>query len=508
MKRLILLVLLIWALSQMSYANDIFNAPVRTYELALKEDCEDLKEAAQELREAIDAITKPAKEGEKSELQRLQEELEQSIQRLADFEQPTVDGQGHGPDVKKEGERLQEKVDAAREALHEQAAEVKKKVEELLEKLKQLERECEDELTEAERNELDQQLDDYDDLPEEMQEEMDRLEEEVIASELERLEAELEKKEGETEEEYRKRLRGYRAKYPWLPPVKERGERRRDFDDRKKEWEDKMDKKWRKTFWEKIMEEIRRRIDEKIKESKQREEDQDNDGLPEDEEEYFYSFRFGYAQDVFDLPFSDRYFTVETLNDIQTSMYEDPDLFEALFKQLDGEFFFGTFSTAPEFVNHELSRDVRYGIVLSKDILSKLEGSIQLQYATATIKAHLPVTAISFTGDTRSILGDFEQHKRAVRTQLGINYRFSQRNLQPLAGLWLGNEQQNWRSTASIETIEWQASDYKTAEWSFGLNTALRWQSQGLWYSELRGQWGQFEGESRYGLGFSIGFRF
>ena len=512
MKQLILLALLCLPVIYRSYANSPIDNNSFTYKLVLNDDCDDLLEAVEELQKAIDAIEEPEEEGGETVLEKLRTEYESRRTNLIDYET----GRGHGVEVQEEHNRLRSKYDAALTAYLEKLNELKTKTERLLQKLKQLKKDCADELSERKLNEIDQLIDDYDHKPAGVKEKIEALEKESVAEELKRLRWPRESLERpknekgevmEKEDDYRKRLRGYKEKYPWLPPEKERRESDDDFEDRKAEWKKMMEGKWRKDYWKKIREKVREHIDQEIEDSKKREEeDRDDDGVP-DEEEYFYSFRLGYAQDVFDLPFSDRYYTIEALNDIQTSMYEDPDLFAALFEQLGGEFFFGTFSTAPSFVNHDLSQDVRYGIVLSKDIVSKLEGTIQVQYAKASMQAQLPVTVLATSGP-QSILGNYELNKRAVRTQLGINYRFSQRSWQPLAGFWLGTEQQNWRSEARIETLNWLVNENSNTAWSYGLNAALRWQSSTSWYGELRSQWGSFEGDSSYGVGLSVGLQF
>lgn len=512
MKQLLLLVLLNLVVlnTNLAEVTALELTTATTLASSNEEECDDLKEAAAKLKKQIAQIKEATAEGQPSELETLKAELDKHTKALVDFNAPK-EGPGvpHGPEQQRKLKNLETSKDAARTAYYEKLAELKAKEDELLEKLRKLKKDCDKELTEIEHAELDQDIDDHDEAPAALEKQLKEQEEDATAEELERMEAELDKKEGESEEEYRARLRKYISKYPWHKLEKESGESRREFRKRKEKWEEK----WRKDLWKKIQEEMRRRINEKIKESNDREKENPDDesALPQDsrEENFYYSFRLGYAQGVFAKPFQRRLDEVSTLEDLQRSIYADPERFTALSEIIDGEFFLGTFSEPLTFFNRESTEEYRYGLSLSKGISPKLEVSIQLQYGRAEMSADFPVTVIGFMEINNQLITEsYTFSKQAVRTQLGLNYRIDNHaRWQPLVGAWLGAERQSWQSEVTIKSVNWELSNAVDMDWSYGLQAALRWQSSGLLFSSIRGQWGGAKGNISVGLGVSIGVR-
>lgn len=498
--------------------------------------CKDQKKVVDDLVQQIKDQNKVAAGEERSPLAKMEEEIERHQNLLDEYRC----SKRHGPNVREEHRSKENRLDKLREEYAEMLA-LTEKLQEEIEKFKKTCRRA------LENDESDGSLDlkEYELFQKEQDETYQKKQEDLVKAAVEeefvrvlkegdrknskedcpkyylRLLEKLERKVGESENDYLKRLIDLQRRYPWKALAEEKAED--DIEERER----RIKHKWSKDFWKKVKDAIKAKIKElednaHIKPQPPREDQgqpKDEDKTPDDENalpwkdrneehrriDYRGTLFGGWQVNPDTAPFE-----LDQMEGLVKSSYE-PGVYERLFERLGGEFFFGTFSTAPVFTETNTRPGRHGGVTLTRGFWAHCEMGIQFTYGNTLTEAHFPVTTFDFESTDPSpvtIQGDYTLRQKSMALRTGGNYRFSNGAWQPLLGAWAGIAQQQETVTATITDVSWQLEEVTRAAFSYTLEAALRWQSPGELFLSLQGQWGQTGGNGNYGVALGLGLNF
>ncbi|WP_020536947.1 hypothetical protein [Lewinella cohaerens] len=509
-----------------------------------KDPCEEQKKVVDDLIKKINEQNTVAAGEEKSPLAKMEEDIEQRQSWLDEYRC----SKRHGTNVKDERRGKENRLDKLRE----EYAEMLALTEQLQEEIEKFKKTCRRALENDESNEsLDlkeyelfykKQEEAYQEKREDLvkaavDEEFVRIleknnhktEEEDCPKYYLRLLKELERKVGESEkeeeseEDYLQRLIDLQRRYPWKALAKEKPE------GDKEERERRIKEKWNKEFWKKVKKAIKAKIKEledkahivpKPPQEEKKQPKEEEDKNPEDENALPWEDR---KEEHRTIDYRGTFFggclvnpgaaTFETdqMEGLLKNIYEQPGIYELLAESLGGEFWLGTYSTAPVFTETTTRAGKQGGITLTREFWAHCEMGIQFTYSNAMAEAQFPVTTLDFGSTDPSpvtIQGNYTLRQNAMGLRTGGNYRFGNGVWQPLLGAWAGIAQQHETVTATIADVNWQLGEDTRTAFSYTLEAALRWQSPGQLFLNLQGQWGQTGDNGSYGVAVGVGLNF
>jgi hypothetical protein len=500
-----------------------------------KDPCEEQKKVVDDLIKKINEQNTVAAGEEKSPLEKMEEDIEKRQSWLDEYRCSNK----HSPDVKDERRGKENRLDKLREEYAEMLA-LTEKLQEEIEKFKKT---CRRALENDESNEsLD--LKEYELFHKKQDEAYQKKQEDLLKAAVDeefvrvleegqhkhakedcpkyylRLLKELERRVGESEEDYLQRLIDLQRRYPWKVLPKEKSE------EDKEERERRIKEKWSKAFWKKVKKAIKAKIKELednahiAPEPPQEEEEEEGEQNPDDENALPWENR---KEEHRTIDYRGTFFggwlvnpgatTFETdqMEGLLKNIYEQPGIYEQLAESLGGEFWLGTYSTAPVFTETTTRPAKQGGITLTNEFWAHCEMGIQFAYSNTMTEAHFPVTILDFGSTDPSpvtIQGDYTLQQKSIGLRTGGNYRFGNGAWQPLLGAWAGIAQQHETVTATIADVNWQLGEDTRTAFSYALEAALRWQSPGKLFLNLQGQWGQTGGNSSYGVAVGVGLNF
>lgn len=498
-----------------------------------KDPCEEQKKVVDDLIKKIKDQNTPAAGEDKSPLEKVEDEIEQKQSWLDEYRC----SKRHGTNVKNERRDKENRLDKLRE----EYAEMLALAEQLQEEIEKFKKACRSALENDESNEsLD--LKEYELFHKEQEEAYQKKQEDLVKAAIDeefvrmleknhhkteeedcpkyylRLLKELERKVGETDRAYLKRLIDLQRRYPWKNPSAEMPE------DEARERKRRIKDKWGADFWKKVKEAIKAKIKEL--EDSDPEESQGNAPPPEEgssgannrnvlpwKDKHIYrtaDFRFLSSIGRQVNPGAAT-FETDQMDGLLKSIYEQPGIYEELAESLGGEFWLGTYSTAPIFTETTTRPGKQGGITLTRAFGAHCEMGIQFTYSNAMAEAQFPVTTLDFGSTDPSpvtIQGNYTLRQNAMGLRTGGNYRLGNGTWQPLLGAWVGIAQQQETTTASIADVSWQLGEATRTAFSYTLDAALRWQSPGKLFLNLQGQWGQTGGDKNYGIALGLGLNF